>query len=70
VITLVQVSTDYVFDGASGQPYHEDDPPAPRTAHGRSNLTGERAVLDLIDDERADLQRAFPELPCPTAGQP
>jgi len=49
-VTLVQVSTDYVFDGASGQPYGEDDLPAPRTAYGRSKLAGERAVLDLIAD--------------------
>lgn len=49
-IRLVHVSTDYVFDGVSRQPYEEDDPPAPRTAYGRGKLAGERAVLDLIAD--------------------
>ncbi len=49
-ITLVQVSTDYVFDGEARQPYEEADRPAPRTAYGRSKLAGERAVLDLVAD--------------------
>jgi dTDP-4-dehydrorhamnose reductase len=48
-ITLVQVSTDYVFDGDAKQPYGEADPPSPSTAYGRSKLAGERAALDLID---------------------
>jgi dTDP-4-dehydrorhamnose reductase len=47
-IRLVQVSTDYVFDGQARNPYAEDDPPAPRTAYGRTKLAGERAVLDLM----------------------
>lgn len=49
-ITLVQVSTDYVFDGVAHLPYREADRPGPRTAYGRSKLAGERAVLDLVAD--------------------
>lgn len=43
---LIQISTDYVFDGTSGTPYRPGDTPAPATAYGRSKLVGERAVLD------------------------
>jgi len=41
---IVHVSTDYVFDGTSPVPYVESDPPAPRTAYGRSKLMGEEEV--------------------------
>jgi dTDP-4-dehydrorhamnose reductase len=44
-LPLVQLSTDYVFDGSRRTPYVEDDLPAPLQAYGRSKLEGERAVL-------------------------
>ena len=38
---LVQVSTDYVFDGSKGAPYQEDDAPHPINVYGESKLAGE-----------------------------
>jgi dTDP-4-dehydrorhamnose reductase len=42
---MVQVSTDYVFDGAASTPYPEDAAVAPRSAYGRTKAAGEWGVL-------------------------
>jgi dTDP-4-dehydrorhamnose reductase len=44
---LVQVSTDYVFDGRKRTPYEETDAPLPLNAYGNSKLAGEYFVLSL-----------------------
>ncbi|HEX2059458.1 MAG TPA: dTDP-4-dehydrorhamnose reductase [Thermoanaerobaculia bacterium] len=41
---LVQVSTDFVFDGASREPYEVTDRTNPISAYGRSKLLGEVAA--------------------------
>ena len=45
---LVQLSSDYVFDGASSQPYQEDALPHPINAYGRAKLAGEQAVQSTV----------------------
>ncbi len=41
---IVQISTDYVFDGSKEGPYQEDDQPNPLNAYGFSKLLGELTV--------------------------
>jgi dTDP-4-dehydrorhamnose reductase len=41
---LVQVSTDYVFDGRTTRPYRESDPVNPLNVYGASKLEGERCA--------------------------
>jgi dTDP-4-dehydrorhamnose reductase len=45
---MLQVSTDYVFDGHRKEPYGEQDEPNPLSAYGRSKLDGERAVAGAL----------------------
>jgi dTDP-4-dehydrorhamnose reductase len=41
---MIQISTDYVFDGKKTSPYIENDPTGPLNVYGVTKLTGERFV--------------------------
>jgi dTDP-4-dehydrorhamnose reductase len=45
---LVAVSTDYVFDGTSPNPYNEWDRPSPVSVYGRSKLGGEKEIRAIL----------------------
>lgn len=43
-VTLVHVSSDYVFDGTAERPYREDDEPGPLSVYGHTKAAGDAIV--------------------------
>jgi dTDP-4-dehydrorhamnose 3,5-epimerase len=46
-ITLVQISSDYVFDGTAEHPYREDDPVAPLSVYGQTKAAADGIVATV-----------------------
>ena len=48
-VTLIHISTDYVFDGEKGSPYKVNDQPNPINMYGKSKWEGEKYIQEILD---------------------
>lgn len=48
-VTLIHISTDYVFDGEKNEPYTIEDESNPINVYGKSKLKGERYVQEILN---------------------
>jgi dTDP-4-dehydrorhamnose reductase len=58
-VRLVQLSTDFVFDGSANEPYAPNAATAPLGVYGRSKFDGETAVRELLPDNSIVLRTAW-----------
>jgi len=49
-VTLIHISTDFVFDGDSQTPYNEYNTPNPTGVYGQTKLDGEKTIQAILDN--------------------
>ena len=49
-VTLIHISTDYVFDGEKDTPYTETDATNPINEYGKSKLKGEQCISEILKE--------------------
>lgn len=49
-VTLIHISTDYVFDGEKESAYTVDDHPNPINVYGKSKWEGEKYIQEILDE--------------------
>ncbi|MGQ9668612.1 MAG: dTDP-4-dehydrorhamnose reductase [Desulfosoma sp.] len=56
---LLQISTDFVFDGTLSRPYSPDDAPNPLSVYGASKMAGEKMTLEVLRDRCTIVRTAW-----------
>lgn len=56
---MVQVSTDFVFDGSKSTPYTSHDPVSPTCVYGQTKLDGEHVVRDILEKDVLIIRTAW-----------
>ena len=58
-ISMVHISTDFIFNGQNFKPYRPDDTPDPKTVYGKSKLKGEQEVRKILEDNALIIRTAW-----------
>ncbi|MHC3994939.1 dTDP-4-dehydrorhamnose reductase [Thiomicrolovo sp. ZZH C-3] len=58
-ISLVHISTDYVFDGSNYKPYTENEPTNPQGVYGQTKLDGEEAMRAINPPRSAIIRTSW-----------
>jgi dTDP-4-dehydrorhamnose reductase len=58
-ISLIHISTDFIFNGQNFKPYKPNDMPDPKSVYGKSKLKGEQAVHKILGDAALIIRTAW-----------